>query len=193
MQFLLTLAIVFVLYIIWKYWTLALGAGYDPTPMDKVYKIMDMAQVNENDIVYDLGSGDGRIVITAAKRFGARAVGIEADPFRFIFSWLIVLFSGQSEKIKLKFGNFFKKKIDKATVVIVFLYGPTNNKLKEKFLKELKPGTRVVSYVWTFDNWELEDCVPEDRIYLYIIKKAEQGRRGQNMAIQGNSGQKKAE
>ena len=179
MQFLLTLAIVFVFYIIWKYWTLALGAGYDPTPMDKVYKIMDMAQVNKNDIVYDLGSGDGRIVITAAKRFGARAVGIEADPFRFIFSWLIVLFSGQSEKIKLKFGNFFKKKIDKATVVIVFLYGPTNNKLKEKFLKELKPGTRVVSYVWTFDNWELEDCVPEDRIYLYIIKKAEMGRQGE--------------
>ncbi|MEE8596580.1 MAG: SAM-dependent methyltransferase, partial [bacterium] len=71
MQFLLTLAIVFVFYIIWKYWTLALGAGYDPTPMDKVYKIMDIAQVNENDIVYDLGSGDGRIVITAAKRFGA--------------------------------------------------------------------------------------------------------------------------
>jgi SAM-dependent methyltransferase len=176
MQFLIILAIVFVLYIIWKYWALLLGAGYDPTPIDRVYKMLDMAQVNENDIVYDLGSGDGRILITAAKRYGARAVGIEADPFRFIFSWLNILFSGQSKKIKLKFGNFFKKKISNATIITVFLYRPTNNKLKEKFLKELKPGTRVVSYIWTFDNWELEDCLPEDRIYLYIIKKAEEGR-----------------
>lgn len=161
----------FVLYIIWKYWTLAIGAGYDATPMSKVYRLLDLARVDEDDIVYDLGSGDGRILIAAVKKYGAKAVGIEADPFRFMLAWSIVLLSGQSKRIKLKFGNFFKKNIDDATVVTLFLYKPTNNKLRDKFKKELKPGTRVVSYIWTFDNWELQDCLPEHRIYLYVIKR----------------------
>lgn len=169
-EFAIILGVIFVLYVIWKYWTLLIGAGYDPTPMEKVYKMLDLAEVNKEDVLYDLGSGDGRIIITAAKRFGAKAVGIEADPFRFLLSWLLILLSGQSGRIKLQFGNFFKKNLNDATVVTVFLYGPTNNKLIEKFRKELKPGTRIVSYVWAFDDWELENTLPEDRIYLYVIK-----------------------
>ena len=133
MQFLIILVIVIVFYIIWKYWTLAIGAGYDPTPTDKVHKMLDLAKVGKDDLVYDLGSGDGRILITATKTFSARAVGIEADPFRFIFSWFVILLSGQRKRIILKFGNFFKKRIDDATVVTIFLYQPTNNKLREKF------------------------------------------------------------
>lgn len=170
MEFLIILPIVFAVWLAWKYWTLSLGAGWDPTPMNKIHKMLDMAGVTKDDIVYDLGSGDGRIVITAAKRYGARAVGVEVDPFRFLFSWFLVLLSGESKRIRLTFGNFFKKKIGEATVVTVFLYGPTNNKLKEKFHNELQPGTRIVSYIWTFDDWELEDALPEDRIYLYVIK-----------------------
>lgn len=168
-QLLTILVILFCLYIIWKYWALAIGAGYDPTPMDKVYKMLEMAKVNKHDMLYDLGSGDGRILITAAKRYGAKAFGVEADPFRFLFSLLLVMLSGYKEKIKLKFGNFFNAKLGGATVITMFLYGPTNKKLKEKFLKELKPGTRIVSYVWQFDGWEIIDCLPADRIYLYVI------------------------
>lgn len=176
MQVLIIFALIIVFYIIWKYWSLAIGAGYDPTPMHSVHKMLQLANVKENDIIYDLGSGDGRIVITAAKRFGAQAVGIEADPFRFIFAWLMVAVSGYRKKIKLRFGSFFRMKLENATVVTVFLYGPTNNKLKEKFMKELKPGTRIVSYIWEFEGWELEDCMPEDKIYLYVIKKTRQFR-----------------
>jgi SAM-dependent methyltransferase len=171
MQFLIILAICFAIYVIWKYWTLAIGAGYDPTPMDKVYKMLALAEVDKDDIVYDLGSGDGRVILTAARRYGARAFGIEADPFRFVFSWFIVLLSGKCSQITLIFGNFFKKKIDKATVVVIFLYGPTNNKLRDKFIRELKPGTRVVSYIWEIDDWQMERYLPDDRIYLYVIKK----------------------
>jgi len=169
MHLLVILAITFVIYLIWKYWTLMIGAGYDPTPMSKVYKMLDLAQVAENDVVYDLGSGDGRIVLTAARRFGAQAVGIEVDPFRFLFSWFIILVSGYRSKVKLKFGNFFKKRIGDATVVTVFLFRPTNIKLKKKFMNELKPGARIVSYVWPFEDWECEDALPEDRIYLYVM------------------------
>ena len=131
--------------------------------------MLRLARLNENDVLYDLGSGDGRILLAAAKKYGAKAVGIEVDPFRFVLSWFFVLLAGQTKRIRVKFGNFFKKKIGDASVVTIFLYTPTNNKLKEKFLKELKPGTKVVSYIWPFDNWEFEDYLPEDRIYLYVI------------------------
>jgi SAM-dependent methyltransferase len=169
MQLVITLAVVFIVYVIWKYWTLLVGAGYDPAPMDKVYKMLQIAQVNADDIVYDLGSGDGRVVIAAARQFGARAVGIEIDPFRFIFAECARLLSGQAGRINLKYGDFFKASISEATVVTLFLYGPTNNRLKEKFLRELHKGTRIVSYTWRFDDWKLVDFLPEDRIFLYVL------------------------
>jgi hypothetical protein len=170
MQILIILTLIVIFYIIWKYWTLPLGAGYDPTPMDKVDKMLRLAKVDEHDTLYDLGSGDGRIIFTAVRKYGAKAVGIEADPFRFFISWLFVLLSGRSNRIRFKFGNFFRNKIGDATIVTVFLYGPTNNKLKDKFLKELKPGTRVVSYIWQFDGWKPDAYLPDDRIYLYVIR-----------------------
>lgn len=168
-QFLTILAIVFIIYVLWKYWALSVGAGYDPAPMDKVNKMLVMAKVTSDDIVFDLGCGDGRILIAASKGFGARGVGIEIDPFRFLFAWLMVLVSGQLRRVKITFGNFFKSDIHDATVVMLFLYGPTNNKLKKKFRRELKPGTRIVSYVWEFDGWQAHDFLPEDRIYMYKI------------------------
>ena len=169
MQVLVVLGAAFIVYVVWKYWTLSFGAGYDPAPMDKVYKMLNLARVREDDTVYDLGCGDGRIVLTAARKFGARAVGIEIDPFRFLFAWFMKMVSGQSQRIRLSYGNIFKKNIVDATVVTLFLYGPTNNRLKEKLKRELKPGTRVVSYIWRFDDWEYKEYLPEDRIYLYEI------------------------
>jgi SAM-dependent methyltransferase len=174
MEFLIILVIVIILYLIWKYWTLPIGAGYDPAPMDKVHKMLDLARVDKDDVVYDLGSGDGRIVITAARRYGAKAVGIEVDPFRFLFSCFLVYLSGQRKKVKLRFGNFFKKRIDTATVVTLFLFQPTNNRLKEKLINELKPGARIVSYIWTFEGWKSQRYLPEEKIYLYIVNEENQ-------------------
>lgn len=169
MEFLIILGIVFVIYVIWKYWTLLLGAGYDPTPMDTVCRMLALAQVSDKDIVYDLGSGDGRIIIKAAKIYSARAIGIETDPFRYLFSWINILVSGQIKRARVKFGNFFRKDISEATVITLFLFKPTNNKLKTKLMQELKPGTRVVSYIWTIDDWQAQTSLPEHRIYLYKI------------------------
>lgn len=167
MQIFIALGLVFVLYIVWKYWTLSIGAGYDPAPMDKVHKMLTIARVRPDDVVYDLGCGDGRILVTAAREFGARAVGIEIDPFRFVFAWFMKMLSGRSRRIELRYGNLFKMNIEAATVVTLFLYGPTNNRLKEKLSRELKTGTRIVSYIWRFDGWAVADFLPEDRIYLY--------------------------
>ena len=87
--------------------------------------------------------------------------------------------------IKICQGNFFNKRLDKASVVTLFLFRSANNRLKEKFVRELKPGTRIVSYVWTIDGWELQDCLPEDRIYLYVMKKVNDDRMEQKDSIKG--------
>jgi SAM-dependent methyltransferase len=168
-QFLIILVVVFFVYVLWKYWALSVGAGYDPAPMDKVHKMLEMANVTSDDTVFDLGCGDGRVLIKAAKIYGAHGVGIEIDHFRFLFAWLMVLATRQSRKVKIVFGNFFTKDIGGATVIVLFLYGPTNNRLKEKLRRELRPGTRIVSYVWEFEGWQMADSLPEDTIYMYEI------------------------
>lgn len=169
MPFVIIFPVVIIGWLIWKYWTLAVGAGYDPTPVHRVYKMLELGQVSSSDIVYDLGSGDGRIVIAAARCHGARAVGIEIDPFRYLFARVAVLFAGLRRKVQIKYGNMYVQDISRATVVTLFLYQPTNNKLKEKLLKELSSGTRIVTYMWTFDGWLHTKYLPEDEIYLYIV------------------------
>jgi SAM-dependent methyltransferase len=162
-------AAVFIGWLIWKYWTLLVGAGYDPTPIHRVRKMLELARVGEDDVVYDLGCGDGRIITTAARVYGAQAVGIEIDPFRFLFSWFMVFLSGKAKMITVQYGNFFKYNLRDATVVTIFLFQPANNRLAEKFQHELRPGTRIVSYVWEMEGWEPLSYLPDERIYLYIV------------------------
>lgn len=131
--------------------------------------MLEMAEIGPQDVLYDLGSGDGRIITEAVESYGAQAVGIEADPIRVLWSRISLFRSGIQNKSKIKWGNLFKEDISEATVVTVFLGDKANQKLKEKLLKELKPGTPVVSYVWTFNGWMPAKVNHKDRIYLYRI------------------------
>lgn len=108
--------------------------------------ICELANVGEKDLVYDLGCGDGTLILTAVKEYKAKAVGIEVDPIRYLVSFLRVIKNGQIRNITLKRANFFKIPINEATIVVVYLVPKTLEKLKEKFIKELKPGTLIVSY-----------------------------------------------
>jgi precorrin-6B methylase 2 len=157
------------LIIIWIMWSSIIGAGFEPTSKDLVTKMLEMAEIGPDDVVYDLGSGDGRIVIEAVKSYGASAVGIEADPIRVLWSRMFLFFNGIQDKSKIKWGNFFNEDIIDATSVTLFLGGKTNQKLKEKLVNELKPGTKVVSYVWTFHGWNPVKVDYIDKIYLYKI------------------------
>lgn len=150
-------------------WSSFIGAGFEPTSKKLVKKMLDMAELDSNDVLYDLGSGDGRIVIQAAKSYGARSVGIEADPIRVLWSRMFTYVNRVQGKTQIKWANFFNEDISKASVVTLFLGDSANQKLKKKLFDELKPGTRIVSYVWTFDGWQLENAYRTDRIYLYII------------------------
>ncbi|OEC84432.1 hypothetical protein A9507_02505 [Methanobacterium sp. A39] len=131
--------------------------------------MLDMAEIGPEDIVYDLGSGDGRIVINAVKIYNAKAVGLEADPSRVFWSRLVITLSGIGNRAKIIWGNFFNQNISEATVVTLFLSDTANQKLKSKFLEELKPGTRIVSYVWKFRGWKPVKADETEEIYLYVI------------------------
>lgn len=146
-----------------------IGAQWLPTSTKAVKRMLELADVQERDVVIDLGSGDGRIIITAATKYKARAIGIEADPIRLMWSKSIIRYKGLSERVKVLWGNFFFKDLREATVVTVYQNQETNNKLKPKFEKELKPGTRIVSHVFTFDGWEPRRVDKESQIYLYIV------------------------
>lgn len=155
-------------FLVWLIWPMFIGAIYLPTPMDVVEKMLDIADVGEGDIVYDLGSGDGRIVLEAARR-GARAVGIEVDPLRVIWARLRVRRSSDGDRVKVIHGDFFKTNITDATVVTVYQGESINNKLRDKFEDELSTSTRIVSFDFKFDGWEPEKKYSNVKVYLYRV------------------------
>lgn len=161
------------LFLIWIFWSSIIGAGFQPTSKKLVKQMLDIAEVGPEDTVYDLGSGDGRIVINAVKKYNAKAVGLEADPSRVFWSRLVITLSGIRNRAKIVWGNFFNQNISEATVVTLFLSDTANQKLKSKFLEELKPGTRVVSYVWKFRGWEPVKADETEEIYLYVIGQSD--------------------
>ncbi len=158
-----------ILFFIWILWTELFGAGWSPTPMESVKAMLRLANVNPGDVLYDLGAGDGRIVTTAAKDFGAKAIGYEIDPIRFLISWLRVIISGTLGKAVVKYKNFYNADLQKATVVTLFLRQHTNERLREKLERELAPGSRVVTYYWTFDKWRPVKVDRRLEVYLYVI------------------------
>jgi hypothetical protein len=150
-------------------WPLLLGAAWSPTSVRVVDRMLEMAEIVSGDIVYDLGSGDGRIVMEAARKYQAKGVGIEVDPLRVIWSVINVYLMRLNGSVKIVWGNIFHQDISDATIITLFLWQRTNQKLKNKLLSELKPGTRVVSYIWTFDDWIPVSADEYNRVYLYII------------------------
>ncbi len=151
---LVVIALGYLFYWHWTMYTDIYGAPYVPMEADCVERILEMAEVGENDVFYDLGSGDGRLVIGAAMR-GAKAIGIETDWFRVLYSrfWIALLRLGR--KAKIVHGDIFKKDLSDATVVCTYLLQRTNNKLQEKLEKELKKGTKVVSAAFIYKGWKL--------------------------------------
>jgi ribosomal protein L11 methylase PrmA len=125
-----------------------------PTPQEVVDAMLKLAKVTKNDVVYDLGSGDGRIPITAAKQYGARGVGIDIDPTRIAEATANLKTAGVGDRVRFLNQDLFTTDISEATVVTLYLLPTLNLKLIPKLNKELKPGTRVVSH--SFDMGEIK-------------------------------------
>jgi len=163
------LLIVLVVLVISMIWTNSRGAPWVPTPMSMVHGMLTMAEVGPDDLVYDLGCGDGRIIVTAARRYGARAVGIELDPLRFVWCQILITVLGLRDRVRLVYGDFYKQELSAASVVTCYLLRATNKKLEGKFKAELNPETRVVSNYFTFPGLRLVNENEEDKLYLYNL------------------------
>ena len=142
-----------------------------PTPNDVVDKMLEMAKVTAKDTVYDLGCGDGRIVITAAQKYRARAVGIDIDPKRIEEANANAKAAKVTDRVRFVEADLFESDISEATVVSLYLLTRLNEKLKPKLLKELKPGTRVVSHAFDMGDWKPEATaqVAASTVYLWRI------------------------
>jgi len=151
-------------------WSVTVGAGWEPTSRKRVRRMLEMSGAGPSDVVYDLGSGDGRVVVEAARKYHARAVGVEADPLRVLFSRLVVYLLHLKGQVRVVWGNFFHIDLSEATIVTLFLWQGTNRKLESKLIAELRPGTRVVSHIWTFDGWTRVSRDADQELSMYVIK-----------------------
>jgi SAM-dependent methyltransferase len=142
-----------------------------PTPNDVVNKMLEMARVTAKDVVYDLGCGDGRIVITAAQKYGARGVGVDIDPQRIREARENATRGKVTDKVKFIEGDLFETDISEATVVTLYLLTELNLKLRPKLMNDLRPGTRVVSHAFAMGDWKPErtENVDGSSVYLWRI------------------------
>jgi ubiquinone/menaquinone biosynthesis C-methylase UbiE len=137
-------------------WDYQYDVPYVPTPPEIVQEMLKMANVGKNDFLYDLGCGDGRIVITAVKNTGCRGVGIDIDPIRIEESKSNAANEGVTDKVKFIQQDLFEADFSKATVVTLYLLQSVNLELRPKILRVLKPGTRIVSHDFSMKDWEAD-------------------------------------
>lgn len=148
-----------------------INAPYVTTTPEVVARMLELANVTKNDVVYDLGAGDGRIVIAAARKLGARGVGVEMDRERVRTAQQSASKAGVSQLVTFRRENFFESDIHEATVVTLYLLPEANLALRPKLLRELKPGTRIVSNCFDMGDWKPEKEVDTGgcKIYLWRV------------------------
>ena len=152
-----------------------LDVPYVPSKPEVVSEMLRMARVGKDDLLYDLGCGDGRIVITAARLFGTRGVGIDIDPERIRESKENAVEAGVSHLVKFFEQDIFEADFREASVVSLYLLTSVNLRLRPKLLSQLRPGTRVVSHNYAMDTWKPDDSAvvmvgdQSHNVYLWIV------------------------
>ncbi|MEM7826318.1 MAG: SAM-dependent methyltransferase [Candidatus Aenigmatarchaeota archaeon] len=145
-------------------------AIFIPLPISTIRKMLKLAKVNKKDLLYDLGAGDGRVVIIAAKEFGCKAVGIERSALLAAICRFRIRRAGLQDKIKIIEKNYFDVNLSRATVITAYLSKRQNEKLAPKLKKELRKGTRVVSASHVFPGLKLIKKIKTGHFYTYLYK-----------------------
>lgn len=149
-----------------------LDVWYVPTPHEVVDRMLDVAKVRPLDVVYDLGCGDGRMVIAAAKKYGTRGVGVDLDPARIREARANAKAAGVEKLVTFRVEDMFQTDIREATVVMLYLLPDLNRRLKPKLFEQLRPGARVVSHDFDMGrDWPADDYIRlgTDGIYLWVM------------------------
>jgi SAM-dependent methyltransferase len=162
-------------YVAWDGLQLAKGATLDvpyaATPYEMADEMVRLADVKSDDVVYDLGCGDGRLVIAAVKKAGCRGVGIDIDPARIKESRQNAIIADVQDRVRFVEQNFFDSDVREATVMLIYLFPDVNIKLRGKFLKEMKPGSRLVSHAFDMGDWKPDKAasIRTQRVYYWVI------------------------
>lgn len=154
----------------------ALDVPYIKTPVAVVERMLEMARVNESDALIDLGSGDGRIPIAAAKQYGTRGLGVDLDPERTREARKAAQAAGVSEQVTFRTEDLFDTDLSSATVISMYLFPEINLRLRPELLR-LKPGTRIISHAFHMDDWtpERHDVVEGRDIFLWTVPARVEG------------------
>ncbi|KJH72412.1 SAM-dependent methyltransferase [Aliterella atlantica] len=148
---------------------------YVPTPNEVVVRMLELAKVQKDDVLYDLGSGDGRIVITAAQKYGTRGTGIDINPERISEANANAQKAGVTDKVQFRQQDLFKTDLSDATVVTLYLLPDINVKLRPQLFRQLKPGTRIVSHDFDMGEWKPERVVQvqgptrQHTLYYWVV------------------------
>jgi trans-aconitate methyltransferase len=149
--------------------------AYIPTPENAVEAMLALAQVGPNDVLYDLGCGDGRLLIHAAQRWGTQGVGIDIDPDRITQAQALVEATGVADRITLQQGNLYESDLRSATVVALYLLPHLNLRLRPQLWAQLRSGARVVSHQFDMGDWEPQKIVKlvpseeDSTLYLWVM------------------------
>lgn len=165
-----------------------LDVPYVPTPRAVVDEMLRLADLDSDDLLFDLGSGDGRIVIAAAQQYGTRGIGIDLDPERIRESRANARRAGVAHLVQFIEGDLFDADLREATAVTLYLLTPVNLKLRPKLLRELRPGTPVVSHAFDMGDWRPDKTLEIDRrtVYLWIVPAAVEGSWSVSIEGRGN-------
>jgi SAM-dependent methyltransferase len=169
-------------YVSWEGLQIAKGSSpdvpYVSTPHAIVDEMVRLADVKASDVVYDLGCGDGRLVIAAVKKTGCRGVGIDIDPERIKESRANARDAGVEDRVRFVEQNFFASDIREATVMLIYLFPDVNIRLRGKFLSEMKPGSRLVSHAFDMGDWKPDNSasIGAQRVYFWVIPANVTGR-----------------
>jgi precorrin-6B methylase 2 len=159
--------LLFVLILLWILVPALYGLPPVPTKPERIRKALKLVNLQRNEVLYDLGAGDGRVLLIAAREFGAEAVGVEVGPIQCALIWLRAVASGFSNQIKVRWGNFYKADLHDADVVFFYATSKEVTKLAPHLEKQLKKGTRLVSISADFSEWEPSVMDQHELIFVY--------------------------
>ena len=165
--FLVIIISVFLILIISISWTNYKGSPWVPTTFKMVHKMLDLAEIQPDELLYDLGCGDGRISVIAARKYKAKVVGIEINPLLWLWCQIVITIFGLRSRVKVILGSFYNQDLSDAEVVACYLLPNTNKKLESKLLRELCPGTRVISNTFLF--YQVRLAKRDGKALLYIF------------------------